>query len=125
MPRHGRGWGMGDGPRRESRHSSLTISLLEPVLLIMLAEQPGHGYTLMSELNTMNMASIHPSVVYRTLREMEGLGWIQSDWDTSQTQGPPRRIYHLTEPGKEALQYWRQELEKTNVIIRQLLEKIS
>lgn len=125
MPRHGRGWAVGADARGEDIHSPLVVSLLEPTLLFLLKEKPGHGYSLLSELNEIDMTTIHPSVVYRTLREMETLGWIESDWDTDQTQGPPRRIYHLTSQGEEALQYWAQELEKTNVIIQKLFKKIQ
>lgn len=124
MPRHGRGWAMRGGPNCEGRHSPLTISLLEPALLILLKEQPRHGYTLLGDLGVLGMSTLHPSVVYRTLREMEGLEWIQSDWDTDQTQGPPRRTYHLTAQGEEALQYWKRELEKTNETIMHLLKQM-
>ncbi len=124
MPRRGRGWAMRAGARGEEIHSPLVVSLLEPTLLVLLKNQPGHGYSLLSELNAIGMSTIHASVVYRTLREMEVLGWIESDWDTDQTQGPPRRTYCLTEQGEEALQYWTQELEKTNVIIAKLFAKI-
>lgn len=124
MPRRGRGWAVRGSSRHEDRHSPLTVSLLEPTLLVLLKEQPGHGYSLLSELNVMGMATIHPSVVYRRLREMEELEWVQSGWDTDQTQGPPRRTYHLTAQGEEALQYWKQELGRTNEIILQLLRKI-
>jgi len=71
------------------------------------------------------MGTLHPSVVYRTLREMEGLGWIQSDWETDQTQGPPRRTYRLTAPGEDALRYWQHELGRTQVILGQLLTRIK
>jgi len=125
MPRHGRGWAMGGGPNCGDRHSPLTISILEPALLILLKEQPRHGYTLLGDIETLGMTTIHPSVVYRTLREMEGLEWIQSDWDTAQTQGPPRRIYRLTGQGEEALQNWRYELGKTQGLITQLLKRID
>ena len=125
MPRHGRGWAMGGGPNCGDRHSPLTISILEPALLILLKEQPRHGYTLLGDIETLGMTTIHPSVVYRTLREMEGLEWIQSDWDTAQTQGPPRRIYRLTGQGEEALQNWRYELGKTQGLITQLLKRIE
>ncbi len=121
MPRHRRGWAMGSHSNREERHSPVTVSMLEPALLTLLSEQARHGYTLLSELSSFGMTTIHPSVVYRTLRELEGLEWIISDWDTSQTQGPPRRMYRLTETGKDALQNWRNELEKTQGIISQLL----
>ena len=113
------------GSRGEEIHSPLVVSLLEPTLLVLLKEKPGHGYSLLSELNEIEMTTIHQSVVYRTLREMETLGWIESDWNTDQTQGPPRRTYHLTSQGEEALRYWTQELEKTDAIISKLLTKIQ
>ena len=125
MPRHRRGWAMGGDPHSEDRHSPLTTSMLEPALLILLKEQPRHGYTLLADLETLGMTTIHPSVVYRTLREMEGLEWIQSDWDTDQTQGPPRRIYRLTVQGEEALRNWQHELEKTQELISDLLKRIE
>jgi len=124
MPRHGRGWAMGNGEGQEKRHSSLTVSLLEPALLVLVKGEPSHGYSLLNDLGEMGLNTLHPSVVYRTLREMEDLGWIQSDWETDQTQGPPRRTYHLTALGEEALQYWKQELARTNEIILQLLKKV-
>jgi len=124
VPRHGRGWAMEQGDGQEKRHSSLIVSLLEPALLILVKGEPSHGYSLLAKLGEMGIDTLHPSVVYRTLREMEDLGWIQSDWETDQTQGPPRRTYHLTVQGEDALQYWKQELSRTNEIILQLLEKI-
>lgn len=125
MPRHGRGWAMGGGPNCENRHSPLTISLLEPTLLILLKVQPQHGYTLLADLESLGMTTLHPSVVYRTLREFEGLEWVQSDWETNQTQGPPRRTYRLTDQGEEALRNWQHELEKNQKLISDLLKRIG
>lgn len=124
MPRHGRGWAMGQGQGQERRHSSLIVSILEPALLVLVKGEPSHGYSLLNDLGEMGLNTLHPSVVYRTLREMEDLGWIQSYWETDQTQGPPRRTYHLTAQGEEALQYWKQELARTDEIILQLLKKV-
>ena len=124
MPRHGRGWAMGNGQGAEKRHTPLTVSLLEPTLLTLVKEQPSHGYNLLADLGKLGMDTFHPSVVYRTLREMEVLEWIQSDWDKSQTQGPPRRIYRLTSLGDKVLQNWRIELERTQGIISELLKQI-
>ena len=124
MPRHERGWAMGHGQGQEKRHSSLAVSLLEPALLFLVKGEPSHGYSLLTDLGEMGLNTLHPSVVYRTLREMEELGWIQSDWETEQTQGPPRRTHHLTIQGEEAFQYWKQELARTNEIILQLLKKV-
>lgn len=122
MPRHRRGWAVAHGLNNHDHHSSLTVSLLEPVLLILLQKQPRHGYLLLAELTDLGMGSIHPSVVYRTLRELERLAWVQSAWDTDQTQGPPRRIYQLTDLGTIALLNWQKELNKAEQIIEKLLE---
>ena len=122
MPRRGRGWATEAGADWRDHHSSLIVSMMEPALLVLLGKQSRHGYTLIAELTKLDMSTIHPSVVYRSLRNMEVLGWIESDWDANQTQGPPRRNYHLTEEGRKALQYWKAELNKTNGIILQLLE---
>lgn len=124
MPRHRRGWASKIDNNVEMRHSPLTISLLEPVLLILLSEQAGHGYTLIGDLEAFGMGTIHPSVVYRTLRELEGLGWSQSDWNVETTQGPPRRNYHLTLLGQDALRNWKLELERTNNLITKLIPRI-
>lgn len=127
MPRHRRGWAM--GARGEGGggvgHSPLTISMLEPALLFLLKGRPRHGYTLLSDLGALGMNTIHPSVVYRTLRDMESLGWIQSDWDVEETQGPPRRTYRMTERGVAALKNWQEELGKTSELIAQLMKSVE
>lgn len=125
MPRHRRGWAMGRNSDGQDHHSPLTITLLEPALLILIQEQARHGYTLLADLEILGMGTIHPSIVYRTLREMEGLEWIQSDWDTDQTQGPPRRTYRLTPQGEDVLLSWQYELEKTKTLISELLTRIG
>ena len=116
---------MGWGPQHEERHSPIMVSLLEPALLILLKAKPRHGYTLLADLESLGIATIHPSVVYRTLREMEGLEWIRSDWETDQTQGPPRRTYQLTATGEEVLHNWQRELEKMRDLISQLIDRVK
>lgn len=122
MPRRRRGWAMnGHHGEHHSQHTPLTISLLEPTLLLLISQKERHGYTLLNDLEQMNMGTIHPSVIYRTLRELEGLEWIQSAWDTFETQGPPRRTYTITDLGKQALINWKQQLELHQKSIDQLL----
>jgi DNA-binding PadR family transcriptional regulator len=115
---------MGGGHHHEDRHSPLMVSMIEPALLILLKEKPRHGYTLLADMEALGISTIHPSVIYRILRDMEGLEWIQSDWDTGQTQGPPRRMYRLTATGEEVLQNWQHELEKLQGLISQLMNRV-
>jgi poly-beta-hydroxybutyrate-responsive repressor len=106
----------------EITHSPVIVSLLEPVLLFMIKQHPRHGYSLLADLEAIKMGTIQPGVVYRTLHELEALGWIASQWDTDQTQGPPRRTYSLTSNGESALDNWRDELQKVQQIIADLLK---
>jgi len=80
---------MGHGQGQGKRHSPLIVSLLEPALLILVKGEPSHGYSLLAELGEMGIDTLHPSVVYRTLREMEDLEWIQSDWELIRRKALP------------------------------------
>lgn len=123
MPRQRRGWAMRSAQNSMPGHSPVIISLLEPVLLSMIKENPRYGYSLLTDLEAINMGTIHPGVVYRTLRDLEALGWIESQWDTDQTQGPPRRTYRLTDQGENALNNWKNELQKVQQVISGLLDQ--
>jgi PadR family transcriptional regulator PadR len=96
--------------------------MLEPTLLLLLHRGSTHGYTLLEQLSRFGLEGLHPSVIYRTLNDMEGQGWLSSSWDEQTTQGPPRRVYHLTALGNEILSSWIEDLERTQVHVTQLLE---
>lgn len=125
MPGHGRGFGRGRGRGRNGERSLLATRMLEPALLVLLSQGNLHGYTLLDRLDTLGLTSLQPSMVYRVLREMEEAGWVSSIWDREQTQGPPRRVYSLTEEGYSALQEWKIHLEQTQGLILRLLEQMQ
>lgn len=122
-----RSWAMegGGGGGFQASHSPLTVSMLEPALLLLLKEQPRHGYALLADLQQLEMSTVHPSMIYRSLREMEDLGWIQSEWDVDETQGPPRRNYRLNGEGESVLLNWQKELEKNKTLIELLLKRLK
>ena len=124
MPGYGRGFGRGRGRGQEGQRSLLATRMLEPALLVLLSEGPLHGYTLLERVEVLGLNSLQPSMVYRILREMEEAGWVSSVWDREQTQGPPRRVYTITEEGYAALQEGKKHLEQTRGLISRLLEKI-
>ena len=122
MPGHGRGFGHGRCRGRDGDRSLLATRLVEPALLVVLSQGELHGYNLLERVNTLGLSSLHPSMVYRILRGMEEAGWVSSVWDHKQTQGPPRRVYTLTEEGYAALYDWKEHLQQTQGIIARLLE---
>jgi PadR family transcriptional regulator PadR len=118
--RRGRGHG-----RRWRGASRRAVRFVEPTLLLLLHYGPAHGYTLIEQLSTYGLADIDPSAVYRALRDMEERGWVVSSWDEEQTQGPPRRVYRLTQSGDEVLGWWTEDLQETRDMIDHLLGAYS
>ena len=115
MPRGGFRWGQQGCSRRTAR-------LMEPALLLLLHHGQAHGYTLVEQLAEFGLAEQHPSVVYRTLRDMEERGWVSSVWAPEESQGPPRRVYQLTGLGDDVLRAWAEDLRGTQAMITHLLE---
>lgn len=114
MRRRGRG-------RRRQRGARQLVRMLEPALLLLLHNGPSHGYTLLEQVEEFGPRGQDPSVVYRALRDMEEREWVTSTWDDEQTQGPPRRVYRLTEVGDEVLRQHTQDLHEALGQIDRLL----
>jgi len=85
---------------------------IEPVVLRILAEKTSsYGYQIAECLPqyALTDATIEGAALYRTLRTLESNGHVQSSWNPG--DGPARRIYSLTDSGREHLQEWRQLLD--------------
>lgn len=82
---------------------------LQPFLLLSLDQWQSHGYELIRRLTLFGFETIDPGSVYRTLRQLERDGLLESDWDTT-SGGPARRRYTLTETGKVCLNGWADAL---------------
>ncbi len=76
-------------------------NFLQPCLLLLLREQPDHGYELAARLRPMHDGDGDAGAVYRTLRGLERLGLVRSEWQTSDV-GPARRTYYITPEGVNA-----------------------
>ena len=109
--RRGRGPFAGGGIRR----------FLEPCLLLLLRRGASHGYELIGALEPFGLGDVAPGPVYRTLREMEAAGLVQSEWDTRSSGGPARRMYRLTEAGQRYLAEWVEHLRETNQMLQHFL----
>jgi DNA-binding PadR family transcriptional regulator len=53
---------------------------------------------------------------------MDGKDWVTSSWEVDETQGPPRRVYHLTAQGNEVLGAYMQDLRQTHAEIGDLIK---
>ena len=95
-----------DGYRGWVRPGGRRGRWLEPFLLRLVVEGETHGSALIARLNSLCLApdGVDVGMAYRTLREFEAEGLVDSAWVTD--DGPPRRTYRLTRAGRRALDEW-------------------
>jgi len=80
----------------------LPRNYMRSCVLLLLREEPAHGYDLLQQLRPLGFARDDPGRLYRTLRALEDEGLVRSSWEPSAT-GPDRRRYELTRAGLEQL----------------------
>jgi PadR family transcriptional regulator PadR len=115
---------MAKGPAdpAEALPRGLPRNFLRPCLLLLIAEQPSHGYDLLERLGEIGYQRAEPGGLYRTLRLMEQEGLIESDWGTSQV-GPRRRVYWLSEDGLDWLHAWAGSMRYTQRVLDGFLSR--
>jgi poly-beta-hydroxybutyrate-responsive repressor len=86
----------------EAVEPALPRKFLRPCILLLLREQPAHGYDLMERLRPLGFVRDDPGRLYRALRALERDRLVRSAWEDSDT-GPDRRVYELTRAGMEEL----------------------
>lgn len=99
---------------------------VEPVILFLLQQKgQSYGYDLAGDLNNHSLtdAEIERAALYRTLRQLEASGHVVSEWDTSQP-GPARRLYHLTDSGRQHLKEWEVVLDRLAASLVRLVDDI-
>lgn len=103
----------GGGDRQRRGWGQLAL-FLRPAILLLLKQDPSHGYTLIEDLRREDLidADLDAAVVYRYMREMEDDGLLASNWDTT-GGGVPRRVYRLTPAGEEFARGCLVNLERT------------
>ncbi len=86
---------------------------LQPSLLMGLYSKPSYGYELIQTIHRFGFVEgqAPPGMIYRHLRQLEEDGMVSSQWETEGV-GPAKRIYHLTEEGREMLALWIRYMEK-------------
>jgi PadR family transcriptional regulator, regulatory protein PadR len=71
---------------------------LAPFVLLAVSLQRSHGYVIEDYLRALGLFGITMSTLYRTLRQMEKDGYLESTWEPGPT-GPARRVYTITDAG--------------------------
>jgi PadR family transcriptional regulator PadR len=77
------------------------------ILSLLTNSQAQYGYEIIERANAMALtdSGIDAAVVYRTLHTLEQANCVVSQWQPGDG-GPQRRMYEVTDLGREHLQDW-------------------
>jgi PadR family transcriptional regulator, regulatory protein PadR len=101
--------------------------LLRPAILALLSQAPTHGYVLVQRIGELNLFAAEPpdpSGVYKTVKEMEKEGLVNSAWELGDS-GPAKRRYELSSDGLACLNRWVSTLKAYRTHIDGLLMLIG
>ncbi len=102
----------------------LPRNFLRPCLLLLLREEPAHGYDLLQRLRTLGFVREDPGGLYRALRALEEEGLVHSAWEHS-AAGPARRRYTVTRAGVEELHRRAGGASEANQILEVFLSRYA
>lgn len=94
--------------------------VLELCVLVLLDKQDRYGYELVQ--NISRQIAISEGTVYPLLRRLTKEGYFTTYLQESK-EGPPRKYYRLTEPGREYLSQLLNEWKKFSEGVNQLIEE--
>ena len=110
--------------RTERSQAVLPKNFLRPCLLLLLREQPAHGYDLLERLRALGFERDDPGRLYRALRALENDRLVRSSWEPSDS-GPERRIYEVTRAGMEELHESAAALRSTRELLADFLSRYA
>ncbi len=93
----------------------LPLAPRDLLILSVLAEGPLHGYGIIKAVETRSRSGVllDPANLYRVLRRMRGLGWIQeAEAEAVRVEDTRRRIYEVTPEGRALLSAELTRLER-------------
>ncbi len=105
-----------------SDHGPRIEGFVVPCLLLLLKEQPTHGYEIMEKLSNLSFfdATPDPGVIYRHLRRLEIDGKVESRLEPS-SGGPARKVYFMTAEGEDYLSMWAIKIRRRKASLEKFL----
>src|SRR6516225_11442373 len=95
----------------KSRSAEILMQISEPAeyaILGLLESQPMHGYELFQQFQggiLRQIVHLEMSQMYAFLKKLERLEYIEAELEPQGIR-PPRRIFHLTDPGRTVFHAW-------------------
>lgn len=85
----------------ESNQTQMRRGVLEYSILLILSKNDEYASSIIQKLKEVNIL-VAEGTIYPLLARLKNLGLLTYRWEES-LQGPPRKYYTITEPGKRQL----------------------
>lgn len=98
---------------------------IQPAILTALYDGPLHGFAVLNKMKDNGLTgegNVDPTGLYRTLKKMEEAGLLTAD---AVRDKKIKRVYAITQEGKDCLVSWRETLEAYRDEIGGMIEKIT
>jgi PadR family transcriptional regulator, regulatory protein PadR len=95
---------------RDRRITQLRKGILELAVMGVLYYERHYGYSLVRVLTESGSISLKEGTIYPILARLGRDGLVRSEWVESD-QGPPRKYYMLTSPGRQLFDELSQEFD--------------
>ena len=84
-------------------YQQLKKGVLEMLVLKLISERPGHGYELIQRLKERSRGRflLKEGTLYPILYRLEDDEMIRANWSQGQGRVAPKKIYEVTEAGRE------------------------
>jgi PadR family transcriptional regulator PadR len=97
------------GNLQKEVQTKLTKGLLDMIVLQLIDSKPMHGYQIITKIRRSFGVYFGPSTIYPLLIALEKKGYLVSRWNTESER--PRKIYELTNEGKNMLNFTAKSLD--------------
>lgn len=99
---------------------------MQPSILLALLDGESYGYELSQRIAEYGFlrGDVPPGMIYRHLRQMEDDRLVVSRWE-AEGSGPARRLYSVTQEGREVLDAWIGYMERQARVLRDFVARYA
>lgn len=95
-----------------------------PVVLLLVAEEPMHGYRLVRCLRDLCYGPVNRPNVYRALADLEHDRLVES-WEEQPAAGSMRHVYGITAAGRSQLAAWMEVVDGERDVLDHVLARFA
>lgn len=102
--------------------------MLQPGILMSVYKEDKYGWLIIRDLGKNPMFGGNEpdkTGVYRYLKKMEASGYLTSRWETEEDNDTPRKVYAITEKGRQCLGNWQVTLRAYAASVTELVGRLE